>query len=1116
MNGTISHYEILERLGTGTLGMVYKARDLDLERIVALRVLPAGLFAGGGLRERVVGDLTVAGTLDHPNVCPVWDVEPMDDGGVLASLALCEGEVLADRLARSPLRPATVADLGTQIAAGLARAHAAGIIHGNLHAGNIILSADGQTKILDLGLAGLRGGAPGENDTREDLRALGALLRGMLPPDAPAELHEIVEKVMSGRYAGAEGIRQALRALRGSGTRPTIIPVVPNTDQPTVREISAAAFPPSGASRLPRDVGPYRLREQLGGGGMGIIYKAEDTRLGRTVALKFLPPELTRDPTAKARFAQEARSASALDHPNICTIYDVGETEDAALFLSMPCYEGETLRDRLERGPLPLEQAADIARQIALGLAKAHRQGIVHRDIKPANLMITSDGVVKILDFGIAKLAGAVGITRTGVALGTPAYMSPEQIKGEEVDERADLWSLGVVLYEMLAGRRPFPDENDVLAFHSILFQEPSPLAEHRPDVPPELERMVDGLLRKNAGERTPTAEAVLEELLPFTGTTGMASMRSMRSVRSVPVAKARPRRRPWVVAALVVVAAGAALAAFLLGRGGRGNTGEVPSFKSTRLTEQGGEERSPSLSPVGDFFVYASSADGDWDIYLQRPEGDPINLTSDADADDTQPAYSPDGSRFAFRSERDGGGLFLMGATGESVSRLSNAGFNPVWSPDGKAILYATDPVEDPRNRSASSQIWRIDLATGERALVVPEDAAQPSWSPNGRRIAYWGIAPGGSSRVVWTVAAAGGVPVRVTQSEGTSLNWNPVWSPDGRFLYFASDRSGSMDLWRVPIDEETGRVRGDPVPLRAPAPWAGPMAVSPDGRRIVYATLQERTNLERVALDPAGPRAGGELVPVTRGSRFDSGGRVSPGGDWIAFRTTAPQEDLFVIRLDGTGFRQLTNDVFRDRAPSWLPDGRIVFFSDRSGRYEAWAARPDGSGLEQLTVTSGQPVYAPLGAPDGHRLVCNLGFTSLAMVDLKTPLEKRVPVPVPGVAGSFFSSSWSRDGSRLALADSERRMMVHSFATGRSESLPAVGSDPTWMRDGRRLLFRRDGAIYVFDLGTGETRKVLAPPVGTAFNSFDLAPDERTLVLAHEIREGDLWMLTMQADSR
>ncbi|MES1211831.1 MAG: serine/threonine-protein kinase, partial [Acidobacteriota bacterium] len=329
----------------------------------------------------------------------------------------------------------------------------------------------------------------------------------------------------------------ALRALRSSGTRPTVVPFA---DQPTVREIPTSAF--LGGSRLPAEVGPYRLREQLGGGGMGIIYKAEDIRLGRTVAPKFLPPELTRDPVAKARFSQEARAASALDHPNICTIYDVGETPDAALYLSMPCYDGGTLRDRLEEGPLPLDLAVDIARQIALGLGKAHRQGIVHRDVKPANLMITTDGVVKILDFGIAKLAGSVGITRTGVALGTPAYMAPEQIRGDEVDHRADLWSLGVVLYEMLAGRRPFPDENDVLAFHAILFQDPSPLLQHRPDVPPELAQVVDGLLRKNPAERPSSAEALLEELLPLASTAGVTpTMRSVRSMRSLPAAPQLP-----------------------------------------------------------------------------------------------------------------------------------------------------------------------------------------------------------------------------------------------------------------------------------------------------------------------------------------------------------------------------------------------------------------------------------------------------------------------------------------------------------------------------------------------------------------------------------------------
>jgi len=260
----------------------------------------------------------------------------------------------------------------------------------------------------------------------------------------------------------------------------------------------------------------YRIFEPLGGGGMGIVYRAEDTRLGRTVALKFLPPELNRDPVAKARFLQEARTASALDHPNICTIYDVGETADARLYLSMPCYDGETLREHIERGPLPLDDAMDIAWQAARGLAKAHRHGIVHRDIKPANLMVTADGVVKILDFGIAKLAGAAGLTRTGLPLGTPAYMAPEQMKGDDVDARTDLWSLGVVLYEMLTGRRPFPGDHEVVVRHGILNVQPEPVSKLRPELPRELDSILAGLLAKEPKDRYATAESLLHDLRPL------------------------------------------------------------------------------------------------------------------------------------------------------------------------------------------------------------------------------------------------------------------------------------------------------------------------------------------------------------------------------------------------------------------------------------------------------------------------------------------------------------------------------------------------------------------------------------------------------------------------
>jgi serine/threonine protein kinase len=272
---------------------------------------------------------------------------------------------------------------------------------------------------------------------------------------------------------------------------------------------------PAGAD-LPealRQVGPYRLLREVGSGGMGVVYEAEDTRLGRRVAIKFLPPEYNRDRKANGRFLREARAASALDHPNLCTVYDVGEYEDR-LYIVLAFYEGESLRERLRRGPLPIMEAREVAIQIARGLVRAHEAGIIHRDIKPANVMLTRRGEVKILDFGVAKLGGEeASLTPTGGSWGTPAYMSPEQARGEPVDGRADIWALGVVLYEMLAGRRPFGGEGVQEVLCAILTREPGPLERLRPDVPSELARVVERALAKVPAERYASAADFLADL---------------------------------------------------------------------------------------------------------------------------------------------------------------------------------------------------------------------------------------------------------------------------------------------------------------------------------------------------------------------------------------------------------------------------------------------------------------------------------------------------------------------------------------------------------------------------------------------------------------------------
>jgi serine/threonine-protein kinase len=246
----------------------------------------------------------------------------------------------------------------------------------------------------------------------------------------------------------------------------------------------------------------YKILERLGGGGMGVVYKAEDTKLKRIVALKFLPPELTRDKEAKERFIHEAQAASALDHPNICNIHEVGETDDGQMFIAMACYEGETLKSRIAKGQLRIEEAVEIAIQVAQGLQKAHEKGIVHRDIKPGNIIITNDGVAKILDFGLAKLAGQAKLTKTGSTVGTAAYMSPEQARGLDVDHRTDIWSLGVALYEMLTGHLPFRGDHEAALLYSIVHEEPRPISSFRVDLPPDIELSITKMLQKEPGGR--------------------------------------------------------------------------------------------------------------------------------------------------------------------------------------------------------------------------------------------------------------------------------------------------------------------------------------------------------------------------------------------------------------------------------------------------------------------------------------------------------------------------------------------------------------------------------------------------------------------------------------
>jgi serine/threonine protein kinase/Tol biopolymer transport system component len=855
-----------------------------------------------------------------------------------------------------------------------------------------------------------------------------------------------------------------------------------------------------------RGVPHYRLLAPLGIGGMGVVYRAEDMRLGRTVALKFLPPALTPNPQAKVRFLQEARAAAALDHPNVCTIFEVGETADGQLYLAMACYDGETLKTRLERGPVSVPEAIRITAQVASGLAKAHRHGIIHRDIKPANLMISSDGMVKILDFGIAQLPGSSGLAPVRPLPGTPAYMSPEQARGEEVDARSDLWSLGVVLYEMLAGRRPGSHGSGA----TMGPEELPPVECRRPDAPPKLIRLLTRLLAHNPDDRHPDASALLEELAGMEGAAG--------TPRTYP-SRVNVRRRLLASALSVVAAAAIGSGYWLLDGGSRWHrAGPVPPQATyTRLTDLPGREWLPSLSPDGKFFLYVKSAGGRSHIFLQRVGGgNPQDLSRDSAGDDTQPAFSPDGRQIAFRSERDGGGIFVMGATGESVRRLTDFGFNPAWSPNGREIVCGTDSIVDPSTRRQPSEVFRVSLATSERRLVRGRDAAQPSWSPHGHRIAYWGVSSG--QRIVWTAAADGGQPVRVTDER--SLDWNPVWSPDGRYLYFASDRSGVMNLWRVAIDEDSGRLLGKPEPVTLSSRASMQFGISRDGKQFIFAGDDPRVTLERIRFEPATGTTVGAVVTVTETSQGVGSCNASRDGTLLVFETTGPSEEIKVIRPDGAGLRQLVGGGFRNRLPRWSPDSsQIAFYSNRGGNYEIWTVHADGSKLAPATAFHTSENYHPIWSPDGMRLACDLGEQE-ALVDLGRPVAERRPefLPPAGPHLGFTASSWSADGRWLAGSlhrpDEVRYpgVVLYSVAERRYVRLTERGEGPTWLSDSRHLLYMDGREIFLLDARTRRARRVLAAPPGSSYEDLSLSPDDRVLYLVRVVDEGDIWLLSQE----
>ena len=902
-----------------------------------------------------------------------------------------------------------------------------------------------------------------------------------------------------------------------------------------------------------KTISHYKIIEKLGEGGMGVVYKAEDTKLEREVAVKFLPTHISGNDDERERFKIEAKAAAALNHPNVCTIYEIQDQHDPP-FIVMEFVDGEDLRNLVAQANestqlLPFDAVVAYATQIGDALQEAHGKGIIHRDIKSDNIMVNGKNQIKVMDFGLAKLKGIARLTKAGSTVGTLAYMAPEHLQGAEADARSDIFSYGVVLYEMLTGRLPFEDDYEAAIMYSILNEEPPPVEKHRVDVPATMQHILERALEKDPEDRYQSIAEIVRELRRLKKHTSKVSRRSIPVPTPVADTKASPeqpaaefssavspekkgvsgahpatkfslkRGLALVAAILAVVIIGFFAYRFLKTR-----HAAAPVYATfTQLTAAAEVETFPDISPDGKYVIYTREAEEQTDIFFQRVGGgNALNLTKGSAAADYEPVFSPDGEQIAFRSERDGGGIFVMGATGESVRRLTAAGYNPVWSPDGTHLLYATENVSNPYDRATISSLWTVQLGSGERRNIFSGDAVQPCYSPHGFRIAFWKLRGQGGQRDLYTIPAEGGEPVGVTND--AAVDWNPIWSSDGAYLYFASDRGGSMNMWRIPIDEESGKVLGKPQPITTPSRNMVHLRLSRDGTKAVYASLNRRSNIFKLALDPDKEEVEGTPVPVTRGNQVYLEQHVAPDGKQLVFRSGG-QEDLFISDTDGRNLRKLTNDVFKDRRPRWSPDGQqILFYSDRSGKYELWTIKPDGSDLTQLTHAPDDVslLFWPAFFPDGKHIFA-IGTHGTYIFDFPLTSTEWSPHILPTLENDqklFLATSVSPDGRWLAgrtevrNARRESRFVLYSMQTQEYQFLADGGGGfCSWLNDSRRLLFSDRNGLSLIDRVTKQSHPILLNSGTVGY--FDVTPsaDNKTLYFRGDETESDIWMANLDS---